>query len=84
MLALVITYEFNKSQIVEYGFQGIIEGIGFSSGSFALLIFVLIISGMIYLIVKFARESLLIIGGSFYYWVCWLMKKHFLFLLELF
>lgn len=63
MLALMGTYGINKSSITKYGLGGILEGIGFSSSSLALIIFVFVVAGMIYLIVKFARESLLIIGG---------------------
>ncbi len=63
MLSFLIMYGVNKSGIDMLNVEGMLGDVGISSGAFALMWFILVIAGIVFLLIKFAKNSFIIIGG---------------------
>ena len=64
MLGFLMIYGVNKMGLDVGDAQNWLVDIGFTESTLALIIFVFVIAGIIYLMVHFAKDSLFIIGGG--------------------
>lgn len=62
MASLLITYGINKTG---FDISGLFSDIGISGEIFSTILPIVIVAGIVFLIIKFAKNSLLIIGGLF-------------------
>jgi len=62
MIAFLITYAVSKSNL---DFTGIFTGIGISPELLATVLPIIIIGGVIFMVIKLAKNSLLVLGGLF-------------------
>jgi O-antigen ligase len=62
MSSLLITYGVNK---MEFDIRGLIFNLGISQGTLSTILPIVIVAGIIFLIIKLAKNSLLAIGGLF-------------------
>lgn len=60
VLSILIVYGINKS---EFNVEEFFSDIGISEGALSLVLSIVIIAGIIFIIIKFAKNSLVIVGG---------------------
>jgi hypothetical protein len=63
MISFLVMYGVNKMDLPNSGIESVFGNMEMYSGTFGLIAFIFILAGIVFLMVKFAKNSLIIIGG---------------------